>query len=65
MQIVSLEQELKENNYPGRGIVIGKTKDGKRLQLLILLWAEAKTVETVCLWKKAKAFAHRHSIPQN
>lgn len=30
MQIVSLEQELKENNYPGRGIVIGKTKDGKK-----------------------------------
>ena len=25
----SLEQELKNNSYPGRGIVIGKSKDGK------------------------------------
>ena len=30
MEIVSMEQELKSNAYPGRGIVIGKTGDGKR-----------------------------------
>ncbi len=30
MEIVSMEQELKSNAYPGRGIVIGKTKDGKK-----------------------------------
>ena len=29
MQMVSLEKELKENAYPGRGIVIGKSKNGK------------------------------------
>ena len=29
MQILSLEKELKENAYPGRGIVIGKSKNGK------------------------------------
>lgn len=29
MRMLSLEQELKGNTYPGRGIVIGKTKDGK------------------------------------
>ena len=29
MQKLSLEQELKENAYPGRGIVIGKSPDGK------------------------------------
>ena len=29
MQIMSLEKELKENAYPGRGIVIGKSKNGK------------------------------------
>ena len=29
MKMVSLEQELKENSYPGRGIVIGRSKDGK------------------------------------
>ena len=29
MQTLSLEKELKENSYPGRGIVIGKSKNGK------------------------------------
>ena len=30
MQMISLEQTLKENNYPGRGIVIGRSKDGSK-----------------------------------
>ena len=29
MKKLSLEKELRENAYPGRGIVIGKSKDGK------------------------------------
>lgn len=29
MQTLSLEHELKENSYPGRGIVIGKSPNGK------------------------------------
>jgi len=30
MKILSLDQELKKNPYPGRGIVIGKSQDGKK-----------------------------------
>lgn len=30
MQMLSLEQELKGNSYPGRGIVIGKSQDGTK-----------------------------------
>lgn len=30
MNMLSLEQELKENAYPGRGIVIGRSADGKK-----------------------------------
>lgn len=30
MKMLSLEQELRENAYPGRGIVIGKSADGKK-----------------------------------
>ncbi|MBO5460911.1 MAG: IMP cyclohydrolase [Ruminococcus sp.] len=30
MNIISIEQELKNNAYPGRGIIIGKTPDGKK-----------------------------------
>lgn len=29
MEMLSIEKELKENAYPGRGIIIGKSKDGK------------------------------------
>ena len=29
MTILSLEQDLKNNSYPGRGIVIGRSGDGK------------------------------------
>ena len=28
--MLSLEQELKENTYPGRGIIIGKSQNGKK-----------------------------------
>ena len=30
MKMISLEQELKGNAYPGRGIVIGKSADGTK-----------------------------------
>lgn len=30
MKMLSIEQELKGNSYPGRGIIIGKSPDGKK-----------------------------------
>ena len=43
MKMISIEKELKENSYPGRGIVIGRIpKTEKRQQLLILLWEEVR-----------------------
>lgn len=30
MEMLSLEKELSENTYPGRGIVIGVSEDGKK-----------------------------------
>ena len=30
MNMLSIEQELKNNAYPGRGIVIGKSADGTK-----------------------------------
>ena len=30
MEMLSLVNELKENTYPGRGIVLGKSEDGKK-----------------------------------
>ena len=36
MNMLSLANELSSNTYPGRGIVIGKTEDGKKAVLHIL-----------------------------
>ena len=30
MKMLSIEQELKSNSYPGRGIILGKSPDGKK-----------------------------------
>ena len=36
MTTFSLEKELKENSYPGRGIVIGRSADGKHAVTALL-----------------------------
>ena len=46
MEMLSIEQELKGNSYPGRGIIIGKTPDGKKAVTAYLLWDAAKTAAT-------------------
>ena len=30
MEMISIEKELRENSYPGRGIIIGKSADGTK-----------------------------------
>ena len=35
MNMLSLANELGSNTYPGRGIVIGKTKDGKKAVTIV------------------------------
>ena len=37
MQLHSLEQLLKQNAYPGRGIVIGRTPDGKKAVIVYFI----------------------------
>lgn len=47
MEKMSLKNELSGNSYPGRGIIIGKSADGKHAITAYLLWAEVRTAETV------------------
>ena len=49
MYMKNLEQELKENAYPGRGIVIGESRDGKTAVTAYLSWDAAPTAATVYL----------------
>ena len=36
MEMLSIEQELRNNSYPGRGIIIGRTTDGKKAAYFIM-----------------------------
>ena len=40
--MLSLENELKGNAYPGRGIVIGKTKDGKKAAIAYFIMGRSE-----------------------
>lgn len=42
MKMLSLEQELKGNAYPGRGIVIGRTKDGKHAAIAYFIMGRSE-----------------------
>ena len=43
MKIASLQQELQQNSYPGRGIVLGRSEDGA---YAVFAWEEVKTAGT-------------------
>ena len=43
MEKKNLAEILKNNSYPGRGIVIGKSDDGKYAVTAYLSWEEAPT----------------------
>jgi hypothetical protein len=42
MKMISLEQELKGNSYPGRGIVIGKSKDGRKAAIAYFIMGRSE-----------------------
>ena len=50
MKILSLEQELKNNDYPGRGIVIGRSEDGtKAVTAYFIMGRSSNSRNRVCV----------------
>ena len=49
MKMLSIEQELKSNSYPGRGIILGKSEDGTKAVAAYFIMEEAKTAAIVFL----------------
>ena len=37
MKMISIEKELKENSYPGRGIIVGRSEDGTKAVIAYFL----------------------------
>ena len=60
MSKINLFEDLKNNSYPGRGIVIGTSPDGKSA-----VTAEAKTAVTAFLPRTAMVYAHRRLTRAN
>ena len=60
MEMIALDKELKENSYPGRGIIIGRSADGTKAVTAYFIMGRSETAETVYLWRMARESAHRH-----
>ena len=50
---------LRGNAYPGRGVLLGRSEDGKSAVIAYLSWDAAKTVETGSLWRRKTEFVPR------
>ena len=62
MKKVSLEQELKGNAYPGRGIVIGRSKDGTKAVAGYFIMGRSQNSRNRVLLRRVRESAHRRLI---
>ena len=51
MKMISLEEELKGNAYPGRGIVIGKSQDGKKAVTAYFIMGRSVNSAEPCIYR--------------
>ena len=65
MEMLSLEKELKENSYPGRGIVIGKTPNGKFAVTAYFIMGRSENSRIAFLLKMVMESVLRHLIHRN
>ena len=65
MQKLSLEQELKNNAYPGRGIVIGKSPNGKYAVTAYFIMGRSENSRNRVFVTMVRESAHRHLTHQN
>lgn len=53
MQKVALSKELGATTYPGRGIVIGRSKDGKKAVTAFIMGRSANSRNRICRgWRR-------------
>ena len=45
MKMISIEKELKENSYPGRGIIVGRSEDGKKAAIAYFIMGRSSNEE--------------------
>ena len=65
MERISLENELKSNSYPGRGIIIGRSADGTKAVTAYFIMGRSKTAGIEYLSRMERESAHRNLIHPN
>ena len=60
MQTISLEKELKGNAYPGRGIVIGRSKDGTKAVTAYFIMGRSENSRNRIFAEEEKGSGRRH-----
>ena len=60
MEKRNIATELSSNAYPGRGIIIGRSKDGSKAVTAYFIMGRSENSRTVYLWKTVKVSVHRH-----
>ena len=63
MKAVDLYKELAGNSYPGRGIVIGKSQDGKNAVVAYFIMGRSVNSRTGCSPRSLTASAPRLPTP--
>ena len=65
MERISLENELKSNSYPGRGIIIGRSADGTKAVTAYFIMGRSENSRNRVLSRMERESAHRHLIHPN
>ena len=65
MKSISLANELAGNSYPGRGIVIGKSADGKYAVTAYFIMGRSENSRNRVFVRMGKESVHRHLILRN
>ena len=60
MEMISLEQELQRNAYPGRGIILGKSADGtKAAAAYFIMGRSENSPQPAFSWRMGRESAPR------
>ena len=67
MKMISLEQELRGNSYPGRGIVIGRSADGTKAVAAYFIMGRSENSRNRVFVEDGEGIrtqAYRESVPR-
>ncbi len=65
MKTIDIQQELENNSYPGRGIILGRSADNENAVIAYWIMGRSANTATVCSPKRRTASRQRPLTPAN